>query len=71
MCTFIEDYLKDPAQAIISARDRASVKFGNIDFNDEDIYKSLASPEFRLYEEIVFSEISEDAPYTGGYVSVA
>ena len=52
MNTFIEDYLLDPSQAI--AKVSASLDL-NESFDDDMIYKQLASPEFRLYEEIIFS----------------
>lgn len=52
MNTFIEDYILDPSQAI--AKLSASVNMS--DSIDEDmIYSQLASPEFRLYEEIILS----------------
>ena len=50
MKTFIEDYLLDPSQAIANAR-RIDSWADAID--DNIIYEQLASPEFRLYEEIV------------------
>ena len=52
MNTFIEDYLIDPSQAIANA----STSLNLSDSIDEDIiYNQLASPEFRLYEEIILS----------------
>lgn len=60
MRTFIEDYLLDPTQAIADARN--SVQDASLRDNiDEDlIYAELASPEFRLYEAIIFSQTSEE-----------
>ena len=52
MGNFIEDYLHNPALAILEARnelDRTS-RFDNI--SDDDIYSQISSGEFRLYEEI-------------------
>lgn len=52
MNTFIEDYLVDPSQAIATV----SASLNLMDNIDEDIiYDQLASPEFRLYEEIILS----------------
>lgn len=53
MGTFIEDYLNSPSQAITTATDvlRGMTRF---DLVDEDlVYQQLATPEFRLYEEIL------------------
>lgn len=55
MRTFIEDYLSDPSQAISKARLDASSKLWNEEFDEDMIYNQIASPEFRLYEEIILS----------------
>lgn len=55
MCTFIDDYLKDPSKAILTARQNAERRFCDIDCPEETIYSQLSSPEFRLYEEVLFS----------------
>lgn len=52
MSNFIEDYLQNPSLAILNARERADRRFADIDIDDELVYDQLASPEFRLYEEI-------------------
>ena len=53
MCTFIEDYLQNPSEAIASAVSKA----GNIrwaDSIDEDqIYQQIGTGSFRLYEELL------------------
>jgi hypothetical protein len=53
MNNFIEDYLACKTQALASAKKTAD----NMDWCDsidnEQIYAQLASPEFRLYEEMV------------------
>ena len=55
MKSFIEDYLQNPGQAIADAA-VLSKNLGWSDNVDEDlIYAQLASPEFRLYEDIVIS----------------
>lgn len=70
MRSFIEDYLLNPAMAISSASAAVtSPRFDEID--DEIIYKELASPEFRLYEEIIFSSVAEDAPRANTFATVA
>lgn len=52
MKTFIEDYLQNPAQAIADAL--ASTP--DYDIDEDTIYSQIASPEFRLYEEVVLSQ---------------
>ena len=55
MKSFIEDYLLNPAQAIAEAA-VVSKRLDWSDNIDEDlIYAQIASPEFRLYEDIVIS----------------
>ena len=53
MCTFIEDYLNSPSAAIARAMNEQQNRYNDIDENM--IYQQLASPEFRLYEEIILS----------------
>lgn len=71
MRNFIEDYLADPAQAISAARERACQKFWYDEFDEEQIYKEIASPEFHLYEAMVMSEDIEITPHASGYAVVA
>ena len=60
MKSFIEDYLQDPSKAIAEAR--MSTELSWYDNIDEDmIYAELSSPEFRLYEAIIFSQPSGEA----------
>ena len=61
MRTFIEDYLLDPAQAIADARNSAQTASWYDNIDEDMIYAELASPEFRLYEAIIFSQTSEEA----------
>ena len=56
MDSFIDEYLRNPANAVAMARESAGRKSWNID--DDQIYKELASPEFRLYEEITTTPLS-------------
>lgn len=55
MCDFIKDYPQNPSQTIAEAKTLADRRFKNFDINEETIYAQLASPEFRLYEEIALS----------------
>ena len=52
MCTFIEDYLQNPSQAIQNARSLAASRLSDLNIDDETIYSQMSSPEFHLYEEI-------------------
>ncbi|MBE6217587.1 MAG: hypothetical protein E7124_06035 [Bacteroidales bacterium] len=60
MHNFIEEYLDNPSQAIASAVQKVSGtdRFDAID--DEMIYRELATGEFRLYQEIIFSTSADD-----------
>ena len=60
MRNFIEDYLQNPSLAIESAC-RTPMSWSE-DIDEDMIYSQLASPEFRLYEEIIFPSSSEDSP---------
>ena len=62
MGTFIEEYLKDPTLAISSALEQLTEtnRFEQVD--DESIYSELATGQFRLYEEIIRSQLSEESP---------
>ena len=65
MDSFIDEYLRNPANAVAMARESAGTKSWNID--DDQIYKELASPEFRLYEEMILSSM-EETLRSGNYV---
>lgn len=71
MCSFIEDYLSDPSAAIAMAQKRADSKSCFDEIDDRMIYRELASPEFRLYEEIIMSAPAEDAPRLKSFSVVA
>lgn len=53
MYNFIEDYLACKTQALASAKKTADDMNWCDSIDDEQIYAQLASPEFRLYEEMV------------------
>lgn len=53
MNNFIEDYLACKTQALASAKKMADNKDWSDSIDNEQIYAQLASPEFRLYEEMV------------------
>lgn len=71
MNNFIEDYLYNPTQAISAARECAAIRFRSVQYDEEQIYKEVASPEFRLYEAVVMSDVNENTPHTGIYAVVA
>lgn len=58
MRNFIEDYLSDPSNAVSDARLDLCSKPWYAQFADDEIYKEMASPEFRLYEEITTTPLS-------------
>ena len=70
MGTFIEDYLQNPAEAISSALDRLNKtdKFEQID--DDIIYAQIGTGQFRLYEEMVLSQISGSSPTSENFMAV-
>ena len=54
MKTFIEDYFQNPSKAIEKAQQTISGSwYDNID--EDVIYAQIASPEFRLYEAMIFT----------------
>ncbi len=71
MNNFIEDYLNNPAQAISSARERADRKFSIDSFDEEKIYREIASPEFHLYEAMIMCPENEITPHTSDFAVVA
>ena len=71
MCNFIEDYLNDPARAISTARGLASSILSNEEYDDDQIYDEIASPEFRLYEEMILCDMEENTPHVSGFAVVA
>ena len=70
MNTFIEDYLQNPTSAVAKAKEAVT---GNwFDCIDEDvIYAQISSPEFRLYQEMVFCPSEEENPRQSAYSIVA
>lgn len=58
MRNFIEDFLSDPSKAVSDARLDLCSKPWYGQFDDDEIYKEMASPEFRLYEEITTAPLS-------------
>ena len=55
MKSFIEDYLQNPCQAVADAAILSNHMNWSNDIDEDVIYAQLASPEFRLYEDIVVS----------------
>ena len=60
MNSFIEDYLQSPASAIASARERSKDLSWASDIDEEMVYETLSSGQFRLYEAIIFSTSADD-----------
>lgn len=60
MNAFIEDYLQCPTSAIAAAEQLSQNLAWASDIDDDMIYETLASGEFRLYEEIIFSMSADD-----------
>lgn len=61
MRNFIEAYLADPSQAVAAAQ-KTSMKWAE-DLDEKIIYSQIASPQFRLYEELVLTSSSEDLTF--------
>ena len=60
MNSFIEDYLQSPTSAIASARERSKDLSWASDIDEEMVYETLSSGQFRLYEAIIFSLPADD-----------
>ena len=60
MCDFIEDYLRNPSAAISEALRRVREMNGSARFDDQLVYRQIASPEFRLYEQIILSNVEDE-----------
>ena len=71
MCTFIEDYLRDPAGAISAVRERVQSMNWLDRLDENQIYEDIASPEFHLYETVVMSDDKEITPRADEYAVVA
>ena len=53
MCNFVQDFPADQSGTMATAIQEArSLRWADL-IDDESIYCQLASPEFRLYEEII------------------
>lgn len=70
MKTFIEDYLMDPASAIAKARETVTGNWFDC-IDEETVYEQISSPEFRLYQEMVFCPSEEESPRQSAYSTVA
>lgn len=67
MRNFIDSYLDNPSAATSEAYKSLETNDFGQGYDDEMIYGEIASPEFQLYLEILFSKDVEDA----NFVSVA
>lgn len=68
--TFIEDYLSNPTSAVAKAAQSMEGRWYD-EIDEELIYRQISSPEFRLYEEIVFCLSEEENPRQSRYATVA
>lgn len=71
MKSFIADYLQDPTLAIADAQVESTSRMWFDEIDEDEIYRQLASPEFRLYEEIILSPDLEEAPRANSFSVVA
>lgn len=53
MISFIEAYLNNPSEAIAEARQYVDRESWCDDVDEEMIYAQIATPEFRLYEQMI------------------
>lgn len=53
MKTFIEDYVSDHSKAITDAVASGDSRQWHDSVDEEMIYRQIASPEFKLYQEII------------------
>ena len=60
MRSFIEAYLLDPTQAIADACQIVQTDSWSDNIGEDMIYAQIASPEFRLYEAMVFAQPEEE-----------
>jgi GTP-binding protein EngB required for normal cell division len=62
MKSFIEDYLQNPAQAIAAARQTVDTESWYENIDEDMIYAQISSPEFRLYEAMIFASVADSSP---------
>ncbi len=62
MCNFIEDYLKNPSAAISDAIRKVRETAVPDQSYEEIAYRHIATPEFRLYEEMIFCTSEDGRP---------
>lgn len=67
MNDFIEDYPGNKTQALNVAKAEADTRRWFDEVDEEAIYSQLASPEFSLYMEMLFSDAPEDSSNVYAY----
>ena len=67
MNDFIEDYPGNETQALNAAKAEADTRRWFDEVDEEAIYSQLASPEFALYMEMLFSDAPEDSSNVYAY----
>ena len=67
MSNFVEEYPGNKAQVLASAIREAGERTWWNEIDDDLIYNQIASPEFKLYEEVIFSEAVNESRRSGVY----
>lgn len=71
MCSFVEDYPGNKAQALVTLKSMADSMQWCDNVDDDLIFSQLDSGEFRLYMEMVFCDAAEDSPRANSFSIVA
>jgi hypothetical protein len=67
MNNFIEDYPGNKSRTLEAAKTEADTRRWFDEVDEEAIYSQLASPEFALYMEMLFSDAPEDSSNVYAY----
>jgi len=60
MYNFVEDYPCGQSKALASAIEEAKTRKWHEGIDEEAVYREIASPEFRLYEQIILSNVEDE-----------
>lgn len=71
MRSFIEDYLQHSASAVNNAINESERLSWTEGIEEELIYEQIASPEFRLYEAMIFCISADDLRVMDSFRPVA
>lgn len=67
MNNFIEDYPGNKSRTLDAAKAESDTRRWFDEVDEEAIYSQLASPEFALYMEMLFSDAPEDSSNVYAY----